>query len=153
MRQHTFIRFACCTVWRGMSTCFITNKCISWTIMYTELKCKVKQWNKSVAVCKGKIWHYALISASFACGFTFSCGVSIRFRVMAYPYGDSRSYSDTPHSVGLFWTQRSLPDNTQHSKEQNIHGPAGTRTRNPSKTAAADPRLSLRGHWDRPVDE
>jgi hypothetical protein len=60
---------------------------------------------------------------------------------------------DTPHSVGLLWTQRSLPDNTQHSQERNIHGPTGNRTRNPSKLAAADPRLRQRGHWDRPVDE
>ena len=31
--------------------------------------------------------------------------VSTRFRVMAYPYGASRSQSlDTPHSVGLLWT-------------------------------------------------
>jgi hypothetical protein len=39
MWQRTFIRFACCIVWRGMST----NKCISWTIIYSELKCTVKQ--------------------------------------------------------------------------------------------------------------
>jgi len=26
--------------------------------------------------------------------------------------------------------------------------PDGIRTRNPSKRAAADPRLRLRGHWD-----
>jgi hypothetical protein len=25
MRQHTFIRFACSVVWRGMSTCFTQN--------------------------------------------------------------------------------------------------------------------------------
>jgi len=28
---------------------------------------------------------------------------------MAYPYGASRSHSDTPHSVGLLWTS-DLPD-------------------------------------------
>jgi hypothetical protein len=46
MRQHTFIRFACCIVQRGMSTCFNTNKCIRWTIIlvYSELKCTAKQW-------------------------------------------------------------------------------------------------------------
>jgi hypothetical protein len=28
-----------------------------------------------------------------------------------------------------------------------IHAPGSIRTRNPSKRAAADPRLRLRGHW------
>jgi hypothetical protein len=35
----------------------------------------------------------------------------------------SRSHSDTPHSVGLFWRQRPLLDNTQHSQETDIHAP------------------------------
>ena len=35
--------------------------------------------------------------------------------------------------------------------EQNIHAPDGIRSRNPSKRAAADPRLRQREHWDRPV--
>jgi hypothetical protein len=60
----------------------------------------------------------------------------------------------TPHSVGLLWTsdqptQRPLSDNTQHSHETDIHAPGGIRTNNPSKRAAADPRLRPRGHWDR----
>jgi hypothetical protein len=42
-----------------------------------------------------------------------------------------------------------LPDNTQHSKEKDIHDPGEIRTRNPSKQGAADPRRRLRGHWDR----
>jgi hypothetical protein len=37
---------------------------------------------------------------------------------------------------------------TQHSPERDIRATGGIRTRHPSKTAAADPRLSLRGHWD-----
>ena len=32
---------------------------------------------------------------------------------------------------------------------QNIHAPGGIRTRNPSKWAAADPRVRPSGHWDR----
>jgi len=43
---------------------------------------------------------------------------------------------------------RPLPANTQHSKETNIHAPTGIRTRNPSKTAAADPLLRSRDHRD-----
>jgi hypothetical protein len=47
-------------------------------------------------------------------------------------------------------TQRSLPDNTQHSQEADIYAHDGIRTHNPSKRAAVDPRLRPRGHWDRP---
>jgi hypothetical protein len=38
----------------------------------------------------------------------------------------------------------------QHSQGTDIHAPPGIRTRNPSKRAATDPRLRLRGHWDQP---
>jgi hypothetical protein len=48
-------------------------------------------------------------------------------------------------------SQRPLPDNTQHSQETDIHALVGIRTHNPSKRAAADPRLRPRGHWDRPL--
>ena len=44
---------------------------------------------------------------------------------------------------------RPLPDNLQAWQQTNIHAPGGIRTHNPSNTAAADPRLPLRGHWDR----
>jgi hypothetical protein len=47
---------------------------------------------------------------------------------------------DTPHSVGLLWTADQLvaeTNNSQHSQDTNPRG--GIRTRNPSKTAAADP--------------
>ena len=49
--------------------------------------------------------------------------------------------------IGL--SQRTLPDNTQHSHESNIHAPDGIRTHNPSKRAIAYPRLKPRRHWDR----
>jgi len=42
-----------------------------------------------------------------------------------------------------------IPDNTQNTQETNIHAPDGIRTHNPSKRAAANPRLRSRGHWDR----
>jgi hypothetical protein len=38
-------------------------------------------------------------------------------------------------------SQRPQPDNTQHSQETDIYSPGEIRTRNPSKRAAADPRL------------
>jgi hypothetical protein len=52
---------------------------------------------------------------------------------------------------GIGSSQRPLPDNnTQHSQETDIHALCGIRTHNPSKRAAADPRLRPHGHWDRP---
>ena len=70
--------------------------------------------------------------------FTFFCGASTRFRVMASRNGASRSLSlATP------------PDNIQQSQGINIHVPGGIRTHNPSKRAAAHPRLKPRGHWGR----
>jgi hypothetical protein len=68
---------------------------------------------------------------------------------------DSRSHSDTPQSVGLLWTsdqpvtETSLPDNTQHSQETDIHAPGVVRTRNPSKRVIAHRRPRTRGHWYR----
>jgi hypothetical protein len=66
----------------------------------------------------------------------------------------SRSHSDKPHSTGLLGTSdqpdaETSTDNTQHSQKTDIHASGGIRTRNPSKRAAADPRLRPRGHWDR----
>jgi hypothetical protein len=46
-------------------------------------------------------------------------------------------------------TQRTQPDNTQYSQEKDINAPEGIQTRNPSKLAAADPRLRPRSYWDR----
>ena len=54
--------------------------------------------------------------------------------------------------------QRSLPDNTQHSEETDIHAPAPllpppppgvNRTLNPRKRAVANLCRKPRGHWDR----
>ena len=72
----------------------------------------------------------------------------------------SRSHTHThthTHSVGLLWTfdqpdaERPLPYNTQHSQETDIHTTGRITTHNPSKRAAADQRLRLRGHWDQPL--
>ena len=42
---------------------------------------------------------------------------------------------------GIGPSQSLLPDNTQDSQQIDIHAPSGIRTRNPTKRAAADPRL------------
>ena len=47
-------------------------------------------------------------------------------------------------------SQRPPPDKTQHLQEREASmPPGGIRTHNPSKRAAADPRLRTRGHRDR----
>jgi len=64
-----------------------------------------------------------------------------------------QGFTNTPHSVGLLWTsdQPDIEKTTwQHVIQQiDIHAPGGIQTRNPSKRAAADTLLRLRGHWDR----
>ena len=44
-----------------------------------------------------------------------------------------------------------LPDDTQHSQQTNIHATSGTRTHNLSRRAAADLCLRRRGHWDQQI--
>jgi hypothetical protein len=63
----------------------------------------------------------------------------------------SRSHSDTPHSVGLLWTNDQPDAKTftwQHTTfvTDRYPCPGGIRTRNLSKRAAADPRLRVRLH-------
>jgi hypothetical protein len=69
----------------------------------------------------------------------------------------SRTQSGTPHSVGLllvkwptrprnlYMTHTHTHTNTQHSQDTHIYAPGLIRTHNPSKRAAADPRLTPRG--------
>ena len=45
-------------------------------------------------------------------------------------------------------SQGPTPDNTRQSQATDFHNSGGIRTRNPSKQAAADPRLRQRGHLD-----
>jgi hypothetical protein len=60
-----------------------------------------------------------------------------------------------PHHRGFIVTLRHTTlgrtpvDNTQHSKEIDIHVHDSIRTHNPSKRRAVDPCLRPRGHWDR----
>jgi hypothetical protein len=65
----------------------------------------------------------------------------------------SRSHSHTPHPVGLLWAsdQPNVEISTwQHTiPTRHRHPTGGIRTRDPSKPAAADPRLRPYGHWNR----
>ena len=68
-------------------------------------------------------------------------------------WSHSVTHSDTPHSVGLFWTSdrpvaELLPDNTQHSRWTEFHAPGRIQNGNPSKRAAVDPRPRLYLQWD-----
>ena len=65
-----------------------------------------------------------------------------------------RSHTTTHHSRQdsskrvISSSHRSLPGNTQHSQQTNIHAPGGIRTHDLSRRAAAELRLRSRGHWD-----
>jgi hypothetical protein len=66
----------------------------------------------------------------------------------------SRLHSDTPQLVELLWKgdqpdAEFVPDNTQHSRQTDIHDSGEIRIRTASKRAAAYPRLRPRGHWER----
>jgi len=67
-------------------------------------------------------------------------------------YNVSRSlHNDAPPSVDssgrvISWSQRHLPDNTQHSEARDINAPGGIWTHNLSRRAAADLRLWPRGN-------
>ena len=61
---------------------------------------------------------------------------------------------DSPHSIGLLWTSDQLVTETltthnSHSR-QTFMPPVGFEPTIFSRRAAADLRLRLRGHWDRP---
>ena len=69
----------------------------------------------------------------------------------------SRSHTATHHSRYdssgrvISSSQRSLPDNTQHSQQTDFHDPGGIRTHNLSRRSASDICLRLRGHWEQLV--
>jgi len=46
-------------------------------------------------------------------------------------------------------SKRPLLDNNKQSQEKDIYVSGEIRICNPSNRAAADPRLTSRGHWDR----
>ena len=46
--------------------------------------------------------------------------------------------------------RRDIYLSTHYSQQTCVRAPDEIRTRNPSKRAAADPRLRIRDHWDRP---
>jgi hypothetical protein len=71
-------------------------------------------------------------------------------------YRTSRSHSNTPHSVGLLWTddQSDAETYTWHHTtltRDKLPFPGGIRTHKTSKRAAASPRLRPQGHRDRLV--
>ena len=63
------------------------------------------------------------------------------------------THNDAPQSVGLLSTSDQPVAHTstwQHTTlTTDIHAPGGIRTHNPSRRAAADPRLRPRGYWNR----
>ena len=69
----------------------------------------------------------------------------------------SRSHSDTPQSVQIFWTsdqpdaETSTWQHTRQSQQTDMQAAGGIRTHNPSNQTIVDLRLRPRGHWDRQI--
>jgi hypothetical protein len=74
---------------------------------------------------------------------------------MASPFTGFRDHTLRRATVGgLLWTSdqlvaETLPDNTQHKQQTNIHTLCGIRTHDRSRRVAEDLRLRSRGHWVR----
>jgi hypothetical protein len=86
--------------------------------------------------------------------FFFNGATYLRGKGPPHSRGFLITHNDAPQSVGLPWTSDKPVTETytwQHTTltRQDIHAPVGIRTHNPSKRAAADPRLRPRGHLDR----
>jgi hypothetical protein len=64
----------------------------------------------------------------------------------------AHTLSRTPLDEGSARRRGRYQYNTQYSQDTNIHAPAGIRTRNSSKRAAADTRLRPRGYWGQETD-
>ena len=84
----------------------------------------------------------------FLCGAARNAGHGLLILEVSISHTTTHLSSNSPARV-IGPSQRSLPDNTQHSQETNIHVSGGIRTRNLRKRAAADPWLRPCGHWDR----
>ena len=83
-----------------------------------------------------------------------SCGASARLRAMYSPFKVSRSHLDTPYSAERLCTSNQPDAETYTWQKTTLTRnrnpcPRWVRTHNPSKRAAGDPRLRVRGHWNR----
>jgi len=109
--------------------------------------------------CEGNIWiesgSWKECRRNKPLNVFFPCGALTQFRIMASPYGASRShwldtaYGRTPMDE---WSARHRDlylKALQIQNRQNFMLPSGIRTRNRCKRAAAYPRLRTRGYWDR----
>ena len=98
-------------------------------------------------------WNYLMEILTGSSAFFFSLRLNAAYGLLIH--GISRTHTKThqsrKYSSGLVISssQRSLPDNTQHSQQINIHAPVSLETQNLSRRAAEGLRLRPRGYWDR----
>jgi hypothetical protein len=97
----------------------------------------------------------SLVPIKQHCGTFFLCGAAAQRGLWPpHPRGFENTHT-TRHnrkdSSGrvISSSQRPLPDNTQHSKQTDIHAPGGIRAHNLSRRAGVDLRHRPRGHLDR----
>ena len=106
---------------------------------------------------KERIWMFNLcVFVNLLARFIYSINNKYYYKIEAYLHAVSLFISD---SLTIHYMQRRLsceanlclsnqPTN-QNSEQTNIHAPAGIRTHDISRRAAADLRLTPRGQWDR----
>ena len=82
--------------------------------------------------------------------FLWRCGPT-RLLILEVSWSHTTTHYSRKDSSGrvISSSQRSPPDNTQHSQQTDVHAPGGIRTHVVSTRAAADLRLRPRGYWDR----
>ena len=85
----------------------------------------------------------------FSCPFSANVYILFAFDATAPPpVGQGPLIQEVSRRV-ISLSHRLLPDNTRHSQQTDIYATGGIQTHNPSRRAAAVPRLRPRGHWDR----
>ena len=103
--------------------------------LVSELKICRRSWLSELKICflSFLVWH--LLPTHVRCRGLLFYLVTLRHTTFGRPSG---------RVIGP--SQRSLLDSPQHSQTTDVHTPSGIRTRSPSKSAVADPRLRPRGH-------
>jgi hypothetical protein len=142
-----------CSVWYLLYITLLAARIWGWLLDFWKICASLPQWQTDTEgwpnlVSKSHTYLIYEATLSVNPGIIFSHVVTalVGLGLLCYvPW----SHSDTQHSVGLLWTSdRPVPETStwQHTTltRERHPRPSGIRTRNPSKRAAADPRLRRR---------
>jgi hypothetical protein len=118
--------------------------CKCWDVHVTVWRkwSKAKKAKLSQCLLTPRIHKGSAKSPPLQCNSPLQARTSSLQRLYIHTQTHQTRYDSSGRVIGP--TQRPLPYNTQHSQRTDIHAAGGIRTRNPSKRAAAAPRLSAR---------